>query len=110
MYHKRLKRDLTKWDTVPGRKLLEVFSTAQEHGFMKEFLDDLLIESEFKQLSSRIEAVHLLLMGAPYTEIQKETGLSPKVIARISKKMDDKKGGLDLVMRKLYPRGYRYYE
>jgi len=110
MNYRKPKRDLTKWDTIKGEMLLEAFSIAEQNSLMKLLLDDLLSDRDFNQLAARIYAMHLIFRGTPYSHIQNETGLSSKTIARVSKKMDQKDGGFDQIMRKLYPRGYRYFD
>ncbi len=111
MHRDEIRARLTLWDTDSGRKeLLRAFSTAQEKGFMKGFLDDLLLESEIKQLAARMEALDMLFMGAPYRQISDTLGLSSKTIARIAKKSAGKDAWSHKVMRAKYPRGFRYFD
>jgi uncharacterized protein YerC len=110
-YKRKSRPAKTKWDTVQNRKrLLESFTLAQKWGFMKEFLDDLLLESEIERWGKRIEALHMLFAGTPYRSLTKFTGLSPAVIARISKKTSNKTGGFWQLMEWVYPHGYKYRE
>lgn len=50
----------------------------------KLFFRDLLTESEIRELSMRWKAAQMLSKKIPYVEIQKQTGLSSRTIARIS--------------------------
>ena len=101
----------TEWDISVNRsRMLEAFSIAEKHGFMKELLDDLLLASEIDQFGRRMEALHMLFAGMPYREITASTGFSSATIAWISKKTINKKGGYWLVMKSLYPHGYKYFD
>lgn len=51
----------------------------------KLFFRDLLTESEIREFSMRWKAAQMLSQNIPYTEIQKQTGLSSRTVARISK-------------------------
>lgn len=77
---------------------------------MKEFLDDLLSEKEFKRFVGRLHVLEQLFRGTPYSYISQTSRLSPKIIAAISKKTADKRGGYYRVMRIQYPRGFKYSE
>jgi uncharacterized protein YerC len=100
----------TKWNSQSGERLLQSFSLAAKGGFMKEFLDDLLSDTEFKRLASKLFVLEMLFMGTPYSYMIETYGLSPKTISAISKKTANKKGGYYRVMMELYPRGFRYFE
>jgi uncharacterized protein YerC len=100
----------TKWNSQSGERLLEVFSLAAKGGFMKEFLDDLLSDTEFKKLAAKLYVLEQLFMGTPYSYMVETYSLSPKTISAISKKTANKKSGYYRVMRARYPRGFRYFE
>jgi uncharacterized protein YerC len=100
----------TKWDLQGGERLLEAFSLAAKGGFMKEFLDDLLSEKEFKRFVARLQTLEQIFMGTPYSYMTETNGLSSKTISAISKKTADKKGGYYRVMRERYPRGFKYFD
>ena len=51
----------------------------------KLFFRDLLTESEIREFSMRWKAAQMLSQNIPYVEIQKQTGLSSRTVARISK-------------------------
>ena len=109
-YPRRSRRERTKWDSLAGKRLLESFCLAEKGGFMKEFLDDLLSDDEFKKLASKLYVLEKLFMGTPYSYMCETEGLSPNTISAISKKTADKKGGYYRVMRSKYPNGFRYFE
>ena len=107
-YNHKAHGSRTKWDSLAGERLLESFYMAAKGGFMKEFLDDLLSDEEFKKFASKLYILEQLFMGTPYSYMCETEGLSPKTISAISKKTADKKGGYYRVMRNRYPKGFRY--
>jgi len=109
-YARRTKTAPTKWDSLAGQRLLESFSFAAKGGFMKEFLDDLLTEHEFKKLASKLFVLELLFAGTPYSYMNETYGLSSRTISAISKKTANKKGGYYRIMRSKYPYGYKYFD
>ncbi len=58
-----------------------------------EFLRDLLTSRELKEFRNRWVAAQQLAEGVPYTQIEKDTGLSSTTIARVSKWLRDGAGG-----------------
>ena len=109
-YSYRARARRTKWESLAGERLLESFSLAAKGGFMKEFLDDLLSDDEFKRFAAKLYVLENLFTGTPYSYMCETGGLSSKTIATISKKTADKKGGYYRLMRSRYPRGFRYFE
>jgi len=77
---------------------------------MKEFLDDLLTEDEFKRFASKLSILEQLFAGTPYSYMCETEGLSSKTVSAISKKTANKDSGYYRVMRSKYPNGYRYFE
>lgn len=68
---------------------------------MKRFFRDLLTEQELVEFGNRFQAAKMLDKNIPYTQIEKETGLSSTTIARISKWFKKGMGGYKLVMDRL---------
>lgn len=105
----RLEKGLINWDTMEARELIQAFM-AQKNAFeLKEFLDDILTKSELEKCISRMTAVSLIWMNAPYSFIQKETGQSSATIARLSKNTYTHRGGFGRTMQKLNPNKNRYF-
>lgn len=65
------------------------------------FLRDLLTEKEIKEFVNRWKVVRLLDKKTPYEEITKNTGMSSTTIARISKWMQEGRGGYRLMLKRL---------
>lgn len=67
----------------------------------KRFFRDLLTEKEIIEFGNRWKAAKMLNERIIYTEIAKETGLSSRTIARISKWLKDGQGGYRLMLKRL---------
>jgi TrpR-related protein YerC/YecD len=68
----------------------------------KQFLRDLLTESEIAEFANRWQAAQMLDTSIPYTKIVEETGLSSTTIARISKWLAKGMGGYRLMLDRLH--------
>lgn len=66
-----------------------------------KFLRDLLTEKELIEFGNRWKAARMLSKNIPYTEIEKETGLSSTTVARVSKWLNSGKNGYKLVLSRL---------
>ena len=66
----------------------------------KAFFRDLLTESEIDEFSKRWKAARMLYVQIPYSEIQRETGLSSRTVARISKWLQSGMDGYKLLINR----------
>jgi len=66
----------------------------------RRFFRDLLTEYEIKEFVERWKAAKMLADGIPYTQIEAETGLSTRTIARVGRWLKKGKGGYSLLMKK----------
>lgn len=67
----------------------------------KNFLRDLLTEREIKEFMNRWKVVRLLDKKISYEEITEKTGMSSTTIARISKWLNNGRGGYQLMLERL---------
>ena len=67
----------------------------------RRFFRDLLTESELIEFGNRWKAARMLAKNIPYTEIEKETGLSSTTVARVSKWLNNGKNGYKLILKRL---------
>jgi TrpR-related protein YerC/YecD len=67
----------------------------------QRFFRDLLTESELIEFSNRWKAAKMLADKKIYTEIEKETGLSSRTIARVAKWLKGDKKGYSLIVNRL---------
>ncbi len=81
----------------------------KDRSLLKLFLKDLFTEKELLQFMRRFEGAYWLSLGTPYEQIREMTGLSPTIIARLSKRFIDKKGGFWQVMHKVYPKRAHHF-
>ena len=65
----------------------------------KRFLRDLMTEAELIELGNRWKAAQMLAEKRIYTDITKETGLSSRTIARISKWVFSGMGGYQSLIK-----------
>lgn len=82
-------------------ELIVAVLALKTRGEAKRFLRDLLTESELIEFSNRWKAARMLAKNVKYTEIEKETGLSSTTVARVSKWLNNGKGGYKLMLKKL---------
>jgi TrpR-related protein YerC/YecD len=81
------------WETPTARQLSDVLAAIDDTSIMQSFLRDVMTEKEIIEISSRLEAAHMLQQGKKYTEIIEKTKLSSRTIARISDWMQNGQGG-----------------
>jgi TrpR-related protein YerC/YecD len=66
----------------------------------RRFFRDLLTEYEINEFVERWKAAKMLAEGIPYTQIEAETGLSTRTIARVGRWLKKGRGGYSLIMKK----------
>ena len=66
----------------------------------RRFFRDLLTEYEIKEFVERWKAAQMLADGIPYTQIEAETGLSTRTIARVGRWLKKGKGGYSMMLKR----------
>ena len=66
----------------------------------RRFFRDLLTEYEIKEFVERWKAARMLADGVPYTQIEEETGLSTRTIARVGRWLKKGKGGYAMMLKR----------
>lgn len=89
------------WDNKKTEDLIEAILTLKNKKQAKAFLRDLLTEKELIEFGNRWRAVNMLEDNISYKNIAKETGLSSRTIARISKWLNNGQGGYKLILSKI---------
>lgn len=89
-----------KWQNKDTDALLEVVLLLDSKKQAENFLRDLLTESELIECANRWKAVRMLDAGVSYKVIEKETNMSSTTIARISKWMQEGRGGYKEMLKK----------
>jgi len=73
---------------------------------ISRFCRDLLSKYEIDELSRRWQVACMLAKKIPYTEIERETGLSSATIAKISHWLKRGLGGYKLAIKRLKDKNY----
>jgi len=92
---------ITKKDDKKIRELIGVILLLKNYNEAKRFLRDLLTESELVEFGNRWKAARMLSEKISYVKIEKETGLSSRTVARISKWLNKGMGGYKLMLKKV---------
>ena len=66
----------------------------------RRFFGDLLTEYEVKEFVKRWKAARMLSENVPYTQIEAETGLSTRTIARVGRWLKKGKGGYAMMLKR----------
>jgi TrpR-related protein YerC/YecD len=66
----------------------------------RRFFGDLLTEYEVKEFVKRWKAARMLSENIPYTQIEEETGLSTRTIARVGRWLKKGKGGYTMMLKR----------
>ena len=92
---------MAKWDNKTTEDLFKVILKLKNIGETKKFFRDLLTEEELIEFGKRWQAAQMLSKNISYEIIEKETGLSSRTVARISKWLNEGMGGYKLMLRKI---------
>ena len=84
---------MNNWDTKDTKELFRAIAALKNENQTRNFLRDLMTEREIIEFSSRWKAAKMLDQKISYTNICKETGLSSRTVARISKWLNSGMGG-----------------
>ncbi len=90
------------WKNKENKRLIQAILAITTEDGARRFLRDLMTEKEIKEFTKRLKAAEMLTEKAPYSTIEKETGLSSTTIARVSKWLNGKEGGYRTIIRKLH--------
>jgi len=83
------------------KSLYQAILALQTENEARAFLRDLLTAAEFKEFENRWEAAQMLSQKIPYLAIEKSTGLSSTTVARVSKWLNQGKGGYRSIIGRL---------
>jgi TrpR-related protein YerC/YecD len=90
------------WKTIEKQQLIEAILSLENAREAERFLRDLLTESEIGEFSKRLSTAVMLKDKVPYSTIEKKTGFSSTTIARVSKWLNNGKGGYKEIINKLH--------
>ncbi len=84
------------------KELVEVFSKIRDDkALLREFMIDILTPAEFDDLALRWQLVKRLSKGETHRAIAGELGLGVGTVMRGARELRNKKGGFNLMLKKL---------
>ncbi len=89
-----------KW-SEKTKNLMKAILVLRDIGEAKRFFRDLMTEQELVEFGNRWQAAQMLYSNISYMEIEKETGLSSRTIARVSKWLNKGKDGYKLMLQRM---------
>ena len=89
------------WESKENKKLLQAILALETPDEAKRFLRDLLTPQEILEFGKRWQAARMLSRDVPYSQIEKETGLSSTTVARVSRWLNQGMGGYKLMINRL---------
>ena len=92
---------MVKRDNEKTKQLINAVMALRSAKEAKRFFRDLLTEEEIIEFSKRWQAAKMLNNGISYADIEKETGLSSRTIARVAKWLNDGMGGYKLIINRI---------
>ena len=88
---------------MPGnRALIKAILSLESADEARRFLRDLLTEGEIVEFSKRFKTAEMLAENIPYSEIERQTGLSSTTVARVSKWLKGSQGGYRKIISRLH--------
>lgn len=82
--------------------LYQSFLTLKTEAEVKDYLRDLLTDSEIAEIADRLQIAKMLNEKQKYTAIGSQTEASSRTIARVSKWLKDDGRGYKLVLKRLH--------
>lgn len=101
-YFSVIKYMALSWKNKNTDELAKAFLLLETPAEAKRFLRDLLTPEEIIEFGKRWQAARMLDRKIPYSQIEKETGLSSTTVARVSKWLKNGIDGYKLALRKLH--------
>lgn len=92
---------MDKKDTESINELLTAIAALKNSNEARKFMRDLLTEQELVEFGNRWKAARMLNERFSYSKIEKETGLSSTTVARVSKWLNQGKGGYKLMIERI---------
>lgn len=94
----KIKTANKKWDNPETDALVRTLFLLRGEDEIRNFLRDLLTESELIEFGHRLKAAMMLSKGIHYNAIAEQTGLSSATIARVQKWRKEGAGGYRKVL------------
>ncbi|PIZ56412.1 hypothetical protein COY23_03185 [bacterium (Candidatus Torokbacteria) CG_4_10_14_0_2_um_filter_35_8] len=92
---------MPKWDNPETRRLFRAILALKNINEAKKFFRDLLTKQEILEFGKRWQAAWMLNKKIPYSQIEKETGLSSTTVARVARWLNKGKCGYKLMLKRI---------
>ena len=90
------------WNTKENKDLVQAILALDTSDEAERFLRDLLTEGEIEEFAKRLKAARMLSAGSTYAVVEKATGFSSTTVARVSKWLNNGKGGYKTILGKIH--------
>jgi TrpR-related protein YerC/YecD len=91
---------MTNLNNKTTKNLIKTILLLKNEKEAKKFFRDLLTEQEILEFGKRWQTAKMLNAKIPYSQIEKETGLSSTTVARIAKWLNRGMGGYKLMINR----------
>ncbi len=91
---------MKKWNNKTTENLLKAILMLKNKNEAKKFFRDLLTKQEIIEFAKRWQTAKMLSAKIPYSQIEKEIGLSSTTVARIAKWLNRGMGGYKLIINR----------
>ncbi len=88
-----MRRDSRRLWNADADRLLDALLGLRDRAEARRFIRDLMTEDEIRMVVERWRVARMLHEGVPYREIEAKTGASSRTIARISRWLQEGRGG-----------------
>lgn len=85
-----------------NKRLLQAILALETPDEARRFLRDLMTEGELNEFAKRLQTAELLSQKVSYSDIEAKTGFSSTTVARVSKWLNDGKGGYKTIINKMH--------
>ena len=92
---------MAKWDDKKTEDLMKAILTLRTIDEAEKFFRVWLTKQEVIKFARRWQAAKMLSKNIPYSQVEKETGLSSTTVARVSKWLKRGMKGYKLVLKRL---------
>lgn len=92
---------INKWMNKYSDSLFAAILTLKDLDEARRFFRDLLTEEEIKEFANRWQVAQMLARKVPYTQIEKQTGMSSTTIARTAKWLNLGMNGYKTIISRL---------
>lgn len=83
--------------------LFQTITAIQTEEECASLMEDLCSQMELRSMNQRLQVAALLMSGETFLSIQQQLGVSSAIVARVNRALQNSKGGLQQVLKRLDP-------